>query len=54
VEERPLEGRVTKRKKSALPKAVAEQRSSQATGITTNLDAFRALVQDPTAFHIPM
>ena len=34
VEERPFEGRVTKRKKnnSTLPKAVAGERSSQATG----------------------
>jgi predicted helicase len=48
VEERPFEGRVTKRKKennSTLPKAVAEERSSQATGITTDLDVFRALAR---------
>jgi predicted helicase len=48
VEERPFEGRVTKRKKennSTLPKAVAGERSSQATGITTDLDVFRALVK---------
>jgi hypothetical protein len=48
VEERPFEGRVTKRKKennSTLPKAVAGERSSQATGISTHLDVFRALAQ---------
>jgi predicted helicase len=39
VEERPFEGRVTKRKKennSTLPKAVAGERSSQATAATTD------------------
>jgi predicted helicase len=48
VEERPFEGRVTKGKKennSTLPKAVAGERSSQATGITTGLALFRALAQ---------
>jgi predicted helicase len=48
VEERPFEGRVTKRKKennSTLPKAVAGERSSQATGITTNLALFHAFVK---------
>jgi hypothetical protein len=46
VEERPFEGRVTKRKKennSTLPKAVAGERSSQATGIATDLAFFQAL-----------
>jgi hypothetical protein len=42
VEERPFKGRVRKRKKSALPKAVAGERSSQTTGITMHLDVFRA------------
>jgi hypothetical protein len=40
VEERPFEGRVTKRQKqnnSTLPKAVAGEQSSQATGITIDL-----------------
>jgi predicted helicase len=48
VEERPFEGRVTKRKKennSTLPKAVAVEQSSQATGGATDLDAFRALAK---------
>ncbi len=43
VEERPFEGRATKQEKennSTLPKAVAGERSPQATGITTNLDVF--------------
>jgi hypothetical protein len=46
VEERPFEGRVTKRKKendSTLPKAVAGERSSQATGITTDVALVHAL-----------
>ena len=48
VEERPFEGRVEKRKKennSALPKAVDGERSSQATGTTTNADVFHAFVK---------
>ena len=48
VEERPFEGGVAKRKEednSTLPKAVAVERSSEATGITTDLDVFRALAQ---------
>ena len=48
VEERPFKGRVEKRKKensSALPKAVAGERSSQATGATSNADIFRAFVK---------
>jgi len=47
VEERPFEGRVTKRKKesnSTLPKAVAGERSSQAIGAITDTDTFRAFV----------
>jgi predicted helicase len=47
VEERPFEGRVTKQKKEsnpALPKAVAGERSSQATEATTDLAVFRAFV----------
>ena len=48
VEERPFRGRVTKREKennSALPKAVAGERSSEATGTTTNAEVFRAFVK---------
>ncbi|HET9409344.1 MAG TPA: type ISP restriction/modification enzyme [Candidatus Sulfotelmatobacter sp.] len=48
VEERPFQGRVTKRKKennSTLPKAVAAERSSQATGAATTADTFRAFVK---------
>jgi hypothetical protein len=47
VEERPFEGRVTKRKKtnSTLPKAVAAERSSQATESTTDAELFRALAK---------
>ena len=48
VEERPFKGRVTNQKKennTALPKAVAEERSSQATSATTNADVFRAFVK---------
>ena len=48
VEERPFQGRVSERKKensSALPKAVAAERSSQATSTATNADVFRAFVK---------
>jgi predicted helicase len=48
VEERPFEGRVTKRKKennSTLPKAVAGERSSQATGSATAAVVFQSFVK---------
>ena len=48
VEERPFKGRVKNHKKennTALPKAVAGERSSQATSATTNADVFRTFVK---------